>query len=38
MIAVDTNVIIYSVDPRDAAKQQQADALINRLIGSPTAL
>lgn len=38
MIAVDTNVLVYSVDPRDPSKQQKADALINRLIGSPNAL
>src|SRR5262245_64807994 len=38
MIAVDTNVLVYSVDPRDPGKQQKADALINRLIGLSTAL
>src|SRR5688572_1489960 len=38
MIAVDTNVLIYSLDPRDTSKQQKADALINRLISAQAAL
>ena len=37
MNAIDTNVLIYSLDRRDAVKQTQARTLLRRLRGNATA-
>jgi predicted nucleic acid-binding protein len=38
MIAIDTNVLVYCVDPRDPTKRQKARDLINALTGSSAVL
>lgn len=36
-VLLDTNVLVYQHDPRDLAKQRQADEVVRKLVGSERA-